>query len=290
MPGTPGLERYEPGEALYQKVQGLVCSLAAYWNIHLERMSLDAPVTVELCRFYTWEPLFLCSVCDRSSQMEPRKSSLIETFKSLPRAGQILVGLVLVAVLIFVGSAAISGISAGLSQSLASASPTSAASPLACCVGNGSTPTVLPTDTPAPKPVLHYPPKTLADLRGLAAKGDASAIHPFHSDSVGLTAVCPQPERDVTVDVKLTGQELAQDLLSYFYVQNLDNPCGSVVFADHAQSDMGNGYTAGRVKLDVKDASGSLNNDPNGTNLMYTLTLDVGDFATGQEYTVSWTK
>lgn len=151
-------------------------------------------------------------------------------------------------------------------------------------------PPVHPTASPSPtpKPIVHYPPKTLADLHGLAAKGDASAIHPFHSDSVGLTAVCPQPERDVTVDAKLTGQELAQDLLAYFYAQNMDNPCGSVVFADHSQSDMGNGYTAGRIKLDVTDASGQANVDPNGTNLKYTLTLDTGDVATGQEYTVSW--
>lgn len=221
--------------------------------------------------------------------MEPRKSSLIDTFKSLPRAGQIIVGLVLVAGLIFVGSAAISGISASLSQSFASSTPTPVSS-LPTEQVSAPTDTPVPISTPTPVPQVQYPPKTLADLHGLAAKGDASAIHPFHSDSVGLTAVCPQPERDVTVDAKLTGQELAQDLLAYFYAQNMDNPCGSVVFADHSQSDMGNGYTAGRIKLDVTDASGQANVDPNGTNLKYTLTLDVGDFATGQEYTVSWVK
>src|SRR3954467_13878654 len=55
-------------------------------------------------------------------------------------------------------------------------------------------PTVLaeqqvPTSTPSPSPtptVVHYPPTTGADLHGLAAKGDASAIHEFHNESVGL--------------------------------------------------------------------------------------------------------
>src|SRR5713226_4181232 len=64
-----------------------------------------------------------------------------------------------------------------------------------------STSTVGPTPTPH---VVHYPPTTQADLRGLAAKGDASAIHEFHSESVGLTGACPQPKREVTVDPSVT--------------------------------------------------------------------------------------
>ena len=79
--------------------------------------------------------------------MEPRKSSLIDTFKSLPRAGQIIVGLVLVAGLIFVGSAAISGVVTGLSTSLVNPTP---APTTAVQQANGTTPDVLPTDTPAP--------------------------------------------------------------------------------------------------------------------------------------------
>ncbi|HEY6287736.1 MAG TPA: hypothetical protein VIX20_18870 [Ktedonobacteraceae bacterium] len=152
-------------------------------------------------------------------------------------------------------------------------------------------PTLQPTTAPTTKPTpqsIHYPPKTIADLHGLAAKGDASAIHEFHSESVGLTGVCPQPKREVTVDPSVTGQQLAEDLLAYFYANQLDNPCGSVVFAYHNQSEAGNGYTAGRVSLDVTDSSGAANLDPNATNLKYTLTLDTGDVATGQEYTVTY--
>jgi hypothetical protein len=135
--------------------------------------------------------------------------------------------------------------------------------------------------------VVHYPPTTQADLRGLAAKGNASAIHEFHSESVGLV-VCPQPKREVTVDSSVTGQQLAEDLLAYFYGQQLANACGSVVFAYHSQSEAGDVYTAGRVLLDVTDSSGQSNTDPNATNLKYTLTLDIGGALTNQEYVVTY--
>jgi hypothetical protein len=148
-------------------------------------------------------------------------------------------------------------------------------------------PTLQPTQIPTPQSI-QYPPRTIADLRGLAAKGDTSAINEFHSESVGLTGVCPQPKREVTVNSSVTGQQLAEDLLAYFYAQQLDNPCGSVVFAYHNQSEGANGYTAGRVNLDVTDSSGATNIDPNATNLKYTLTLDIGDVATGQEYVVTY--
>jgi hypothetical protein len=140
---------------------------------------------------------------------------------------------------------------------------------------------------PTPQAV-HYPPKTQADLRALAAKGDANAIHAFHRESVGLTGVCPQPKIEATVAASLTGQQLAEDLLAYFYSQQLDNPCGSVVFAYHSQSEAGNGYTAGRVLLTVYDASGTVNSDPNATNLKYTVTLDVGGFDNSQEYVITY--
>lgn len=144
---------------------------------------------------------------------------------------------------------------------------------------------VKPTATPH---VVHYPPKTQADLHGLAAMGDASAIHEFHSESVGLVGVCPQPKREVTVDPSVTGRELAEDLLAYFYGQQLVNPCGSVVFAYHNQSEAGDAYTAGRIVLDVTDSSGQTNTDPNATNLTYTLTLDIGGNLSSQEYVVTW--
>lgn len=148
-----------------------------------------------------------------------------------------------------------------------------------------STSTVAPSSTPQS---VHYPPTTVADLRGLAAKGAASAIHEFHSESVGLTGVCPQPKREVTVDPSVTGQQLAEDLLAYFYAQQLDNPCGSVVFAYHTQAEANDVYTAGRINLDVTDSSGAPNVDPNASNLKYTLTLDVGGLASQQEYVVTY--
>lgn len=134
----------------------------------------------------------------------------------------------------------------------------------------------------APTPQIHYPPKTEADLHGLAAKGDASAIHEFHSESVGSTGVCPQPKREVTVSKSITGQQLAEDLLAYFYSNRLDSPCGSLVLAYHAQSEAGNAYTAGSIAVDTQ------NNDPNATNAQRTMTLDIGDARSGQEYTITY--
>jgi hypothetical protein len=60
--------------------------------------------------------------------------------------------------------------------------------------------------------VIHYPPTTQADLRGLAAEGDASALHEFDSESVGLVGACPQPKREVTVDPNVTGSTGAANL------------------------------------------------------------------------------
>jgi hypothetical protein len=137
-------------------------------------------------------------------------------------------------------------------------------------------------------PKIHYPPTTEADLHGLAAKGDVSAIHKFHSENVGLSGVCPVPRIEVTVDQSVTGQKLAEDLLAYFYYNQLDNPCGSLVIAYNNQDEAGGAYTAGRINLDATDSSGSLNSDPNATNLKYTLTLDVGGIDTAQAYTVKY--
>jgi len=151
-----------------------------------------------------------------------------------------------------------------------------------------NTHTSVATTKPKPTATIHYPPKTEADLRGLAAHGDANAVHEFHSESVGLTGVCPQPKREVTVDPSVTGKQLAEDLLAYFYAQSLASPCGSLVVAFHSQSEADGAYTAGRVLLDVTDASGQGNIDPHATNLTYTITLDVGDVVSGQEYTVTY--
>ena len=111
--------------------------------------------------------------------------------------------------------------------------------------------TPVPTATPQP---IHYPPTTVADLRGLAAKGVTGAIHEFHSESVGDAGVCPQPKREVTVTPSVTGRQLAEDLLAYFYAQQLDSPCGSIVFAYHNQGEANDAYTAGRINFDTLTA------------------------------------
>lgn len=152
-----------------------------------------------------------------------------------------------------------------------------------------ATPTMAPTPTPTPQ-ATHYPPKTKADLQALAALGDASAIHAFHRESVGLTGVCPQPKVEAIVDPSLTGKKLAEDLLAYYYAEGLEDPCGSILFAYHSQAEANDGpYTAGRLMLDVTDSSGQTNSDPNASGLTYTLTLDLGGVLTSQqEYVVTY--
>jgi hypothetical protein len=149
--------------------------------------------------------------------------------------------------------------------------------------------TVVPTKAPpTPKPpTVQYPPKTIADLHGLAAQGTVSAIHEFHSESVGMTGACPQPKRFVTVDPGVKDRQLTEDLLAYFYGQQLDSPCGAIVFAYHNQGEANDVFTAGRIKFDVTDASGADNFDPNATGLTHKLTLDVGGLGE-KEYIVTY--
>ncbi len=104
-----------------------------------------------------------------------------------------------------------------------------------------------------------------------------------------LTGVCPQPKRLVTVDPGLTGQQLAEDLLAYFYQQHLDSPCGSIVFVYHNQSEANDDYTAGRINFDATNNNGSANMDPNESGLQYKLTLDIGGLMNQQEYVLSYT-
>ena len=86
----------------------------------------------------------------------------------------------------------------------------------------------------------------------------------------------------------MTGQQLAEDLLAYFYAQQLDSPCGSLVLAYHNQGEAGDAYTAGRIYFDVTDSSGEVNIDPNAPNLKHTLTLDIGGDLSNQEYIVTY--
>lgn len=152
-----------------------------------------------------------------------------------------------------------------------------------------ATPTPLATPTSTPR-VSHYPPKTHADLTWLAARGDASAIHVATSENVGLVGVCPEPRREVWVSPSVTGERLAEDLLAYFYGEQLDSSCGSLVLVYNSRSEAlaSNPYSAGRVNLDVTDSSGQANIDPNATKLTYTVTLDVGGVFPGEEYIVAY--
>jgi hypothetical protein len=77
---------------------------------------------------------------------------------------------------------------------------------------------------------------------------------------------------------------------AYFSHQQLDTPCGSIVFAYHDQSEGNDGYTAGRIQFDATNSGGQTNTNPNATGLRYTLTLDLGGALTSQlEYVVSYT-
>lgn len=121
----------------------------------------------------------------------------------------------------------------------------------------GSTPTQVAAPTPQ---VSHYPPTTQDDLTWLAAHGDASAIHVVSTESTGLVGACPEPRSEVWVSPSVQGQQLAQDLLAYFYGEHFDNACGSLVLAYHSQSEVqaGDPYTAGRINLDVIRNSGGM--------------------------------
>ncbi|WIG60496.1 MAG: hypothetical protein OJF49_003244 [Ktedonobacterales bacterium] len=211
----------------------------------------------------------------------PQHRSLFGWFRSASRPLQIGIGCVALLTVCVVCS----GVAAAIS---------SAGSNGGNSVGQTATSPHTPASTATPKPtptprIVHYPPTTLDDLRGLAAQGNASAIQTVHSESVGLVGVCPQPKREVIVDPSVTGQQLAEDLLAYFYGQQLDSPCGSIVFAYYHQNEVGDVYTAGRINLDVNDSNGQGNIDPNATNLTYTLTLDIGGAMTNQqEYIVTY--
>lgn len=214
-------------------------------------------------------------------QPPPQRHGLIAWFKAASRPLQIGIGCgaLLTVCVVCGGIAAAIGSASGGGSSSAQTSATATPAPKAT-----------PRPTPTPQ-IVHYPPTTLFDVRGLAAKGDASAIHAFHSESVGLVATCPEPKREVIVDPSVTDQQLAEDLLAYFYGQHLDSPCGSLLLAYHTQSEAGDVYTAGRINLDVTDSSGQANVDPNATHLTYTLTLDIGGALSGQqEYTVTYSR
>jgi hypothetical protein len=84
------------------------------------------------------------------------------------------------------------------------------------------------------------------------------------------------------VSARITDQQLAEGLLAYFSAHLLDNTCGSVIFAFHAASEADGFYTAGRILVQTDDAT-----DPNAPNVKRTLTLDIGDALSAQDYVVT---
>ncbi len=157
---------------------------------------------------------------------------------------------------------------------------------------SGAQPThVRATATPT-RPVSHYPPTTQVDLQWLGSQGDASAMQVSSTEMTGAVGACPEPRGEVIVNPSITGQQLAEGLLAFFYSQGYNTPCGSLILAYHSQNevDTSDFYTAGRINLDTVDSSGQPNFDPNATGITYTLTLDVsGDLAGQGEYIITYT-
>src|SRR5690349_6345951 len=84
------------------------------------------------------------------------------------------------------------------------------------------------TATATPDPTLtqgtylsRYPPITKTDLRGLAADGDASDVHQIGSDTISTVPGCPQQRRLVTLSSDIKDRLVAQDMLAYYFAQNL---------------------------------------------------------------------
>lgn len=143
------------------------------------------------------------------------------------------------------------------------------ASWLAACGGETTPTTQTPSPTsqatttpatPIPTPVSHFPPTTFADLQALAALGSASSVQEIQR-SVGL-GTCPRPERDVVVASYITGETLAEDLLAYWFAQQLNtSSCGSSVLAHTGLGEVGEVPSAGSLDLTVTGASYSLEID-----------------------------
>lgn len=201
---------------------------------------------------------------------------------------KVIVALGIIFCVIFVCSAAVSGLVQGVSQSTATPTATASVTSQRAVTIATNTPGAKVTPKPTATPATHYPPKTKADLQALAALGDVSAIHEFHSESVGAVGACPEPKRFVTVDPSITGKRLAEDLLAYFYDNQLDSPCGSLVGAFHTQAEANDVFTAGRILFDTTNQDGSANFDPNATGLKYTLTLNTGDALSAPDYVVTY--
>jgi hypothetical protein len=140
-------------------------------------------------------------------------------------------------------------------------------------------------ESPAPAPKLAKAPQTLADLEELAGRGNASSVHEFDHNSAGGYTTCDNISRSVTVKSGSSPQQLAGDLLAYFF-QLPGNPCKSRMLAFYAGTEhdvlcqgfgcKGDFYTAGRVELAVR-------------NGQQTLSLVLGRFDNASEYLVTYT-
>ncbi len=141
------------------------------------------------------------------------------------------------------------------------------------CGGSSATPVSSPSAATAATtatPVV-FPPTTVAQAKRLAAvEGNSTDVREFHSESVGIAA-CPQPKRSVTVKAGLSGRQVAADLLKYFYDQQLDNSCGSLVLGYNDPSEYGSVYTVGRVNLDMNGSTHRLEVDAVADQVMFVI-------------------
>jgi len=116
-----------------------------------------------------------------------------------------------------------------------------------------------------------FPPTTVGLAKRFAsAEGILSDVHEFHSETVGTTD-CPEPKRSVTVKVGMSGRQVAADLLRYFYDQQLDNNCGSLLLGYDDPSQYGGVYTVGRVNLDVSGSSHRLEVDAVSDQIIFAI-------------------
>jgi hypothetical protein len=141
----------------------------------------------------------------------------------------------------------------------------------ASCGASPSTSESRPGASTSPGAVV-FPPITVNQARSLAAvEGKGSDVQEFRSESEGRVD-CPQPKRYVLVQTGQTGRQVSADLLKYFYDQQLDNRCGSVVLGYTDPVEYGHAYTVGRVILEVNGSSHRLEVDAIPDQIRFVIT------------------
>jgi hypothetical protein len=112
---------------------------------------------------------------------------------------------------------------------------------------------VSPTHSATPA-APAYPPTTVSGLVALGHTGDASVLHVFKRESVGLGS-CPQPALHATIQPGLSPRQVIADEVALFVGEGLQqNPCGAVLWVFNSEGDdTGNGFTAGMVNYHLNE-------------------------------------